>query len=110
MARNEDGAVQARLALTTVPDADCAQALARRLVEAGVAGCVQWTQIRSVYRWRGAVHDEPECLLLMKTTDRRIAELERAVCADHPYDTPEFLALDAGAGERYLHWLAGAVS
>ena len=62
---------------------------------------------RSVYRWQGAIEDDAEVPLLIKTTRARYAELERALVALHPAEVPEILALPVAAGlPDYLAWAA----
>jgi periplasmic divalent cation tolerance protein len=94
------------IALTTVGNEAQAAALARSIVEAGLAACVQIEAIRSLYRWQGEVHDEPEWRLAIKTTSARYAELERHIKTNHTYQTPEIvrLAIDGGSQE-YLGWI-----
>ena len=58
----------ARLLLTTAPP-DVAQDLAHALVEERLAACVSLVPgVRSVYRWKDRVQDDPETQLLVKTT------------------------------------------
>ena len=92
--------------LTTVgPDFD-AGALARTLVELRVAACVNVVErIRSIYRWQGAVHDDAEQLLIIKTVESRLEELRRELFARHPYDVPELVVLQASTSEAYGAWL-----
>ena len=101
---------QVRLILVSAPP-DQAHALAHRLVEAEVAGCVNVIPgLRSVYRWRGAVHDEPESLLLIKTRLEALDALAEAVAEHHPYDVPEFLVFTPSDGaEDWLTWLGQVV-
>jgi periplasmic divalent cation tolerance protein len=95
----------ARVALVTHP-VEGADELARRLVERGVAACVNLVAVRSVYRWQGEVHDDPETLLVVKTVDTRLAELSEILARDHPYDVPELVVLAPTHVEaRYLAWL-----
>ena len=92
--------------LTTVATEVQAAALARGIVEARLAACVQMEAIRSVYRWKGEVHDEPEWKLAIKTTARRCAELERHIRANHPYEMPEIVRVEiAGGSAEYLGWI-----
>ena len=50
-------------------------------------------------------------LLVLKTTAARLAALEKLIVARHPYDTPEFLVLPIGRGnKRYLDWVAQSVA
>jgi periplasmic divalent cation tolerance protein len=99
------------IVLTTVPDAAAGATLARALVDARLAACVSRVPgIASVYRFEGAVHEDAEELLLIKTTRRRIAELEARLGGLHPYQVPEFVVIDAASvGARYGDWLRSVV-
>jgi len=98
--------------LVTAPEGEPAAALARALVTEGLAACVnRLPGIRSVYRWQGAVHDDAETLLVVKSTRPAWPALERRIRELHPYDVPEVIALPVTAGSApYLAWLAGAVA
>ena len=95
------------LVLTTVGAGFDAKELARKLVEARLAACVNIIdRIHSVYRWEGRVDEDGEQLLLIKTSDERVGALRDALFANHPYDVPEFVVLDiAGTSEAYGAWL-----
>ncbi|MGE0791908.1 MAG: divalent-cation tolerance protein CutA [Sandaracinaceae bacterium] len=94
------------LILCTAPDADVAATLARGLVEASLAACVNVIPgIRSFYRWQGEVKDEGEVQLLIKTTAERYDALAAWIDAHHPYEVPELIAFDVTKGSRaYLAW------
>lgn len=99
------------VAMTTVPDEQQAGELARSIVAAGLAACVQILPIRSVYRWKGEVCNEPECLLVIKTTAARFPELEQHIRAHHAYETPEIIQLPITAGSHdYLAWIDASVA
>lgn len=90
----------------TYPDASTAQAAAADLVGEGLAACGQVSEIRSVYAWQGAVADEPEWLLTLKTTGPCLAAIEARVRAGHPYDVPQITALAIARGSAdYLAWI-----
>jgi len=95
------------LCLTTVGSEEDAARIARHLVETKAAACVSIVApVRSVYTWKGAVHDEREWLLMIKTT-REAAELRDLLRAVHPYEVPELLAFPASfADEAYARWVA----
>ena len=95
--------------LCTCPDTAVARDLAGGLVTSGLAACVNvLPEIRSIYRWHGELHEDPEVLLIVKSTQARYAELERWLVQRHPYDVPEVLALPVtGGAEPYLAWLTG---
>ena len=101
----------ARIVLTTIGSKELAERLAGQLVEGRLAACVNIVgPIRSVYRWRGKVEREEEYLLLIKTTQERVAQLQAAFKELHPYELPECveLAIDGGSA-AYLAWLTGEV-
>lgn len=95
------------VALTTVPGDFDAAGLAKTLVERGLAACVNVLPgVTSIYRWKGAVETDAEQQLVIKTTADKIAALDEAITALHPYDVPEFIVLPIVAGSsRYLAWL-----
>jgi periplasmic divalent cation tolerance protein len=105
----EDGAQIARLVLSTAPDRGAAERIARELVGRRLAACVSFLpSVRSVYRWKGAVEEADEVLLVVKTTAARIPELERALAEIHPYELPEFVAIAPEHVEaEYLAWITG---
>lgn len=103
--------IEPLVVLTTCPDDAAAARIARELVESGLAACVSRVgPVHSTYRWQGAIRDEPEALLLIKTVTTRYPELEMRLKSLHPYEVPEIIALPVVAGSAaYLSWLQGAV-
>ena len=97
----------ARVVLTTTDSDDEAERLARVLVDAHLAACVQIAgPVRSVFRWEGAVAVEPEWQLWLKTDAARLDELTTRLVAEHTYDVPEVLVLPVVAGHGpYLAWV-----
>ncbi len=93
--------------LTTTDSAAEAERIARELVERRLAACVNVLPgVTSIYRWRGAVEQAAEFVLVVKTRrhlfDTLRAEIERL----HTYDVPEVIALPVVAGaEAYLGWI-----
>jgi periplasmic divalent cation tolerance protein len=100
-------AAQARLALVTAGRQREALAIARTLVRERLAACVNVVgPVRSIYRWKGAIEDAREYLLIIKTRARLFARVERRVRELHSYETPEVLAIAPSAGSApYLSWL-----
>lgn len=89
------------------PDETVATRLANALVGEGLAACVnRMPGARSTYVWDGALHDEPEVLLTIKTVAERYPALEARLRALHPYEQPEIIALPVVAGSAgYLDWV-----
>jgi periplasmic divalent cation tolerance protein len=99
---------EVRVVLVTAPDAEAGGRIARALVEERLAACVNALPgVRSTYRWKGALHEDDEVLLVIKTRADRLAALAERVRALHPYELPEVLALPAAGGSAaYLAWVA----
>ena len=96
------------LIMTTVPDLATGERLARLLVEARLAACVNIIAgVTSIYRWQGAVEQASEHQLLIKTSASRYVAVEEALRVHHPYEAPEIIALPVSDGSpAYLRWLA----
>lgn len=99
------------LILTTTETFAQAEKIAQGLVEAELAACVQiLPPMMSVYRWQGKIEKATEHLLLIKTLRDNFTQVETAIKALHPYQTPEIIVLPIEAGsEDYLKWLAQSV-
>jgi periplasmic divalent cation tolerance protein len=93
--------------LVTAPGVDDAARIARTLVEERLAACGNVVPgLRSIYRWQGAVQEDAEALLVLKTTRDRFEALRARVVALHPYEVPEVIALPVEAGSAtYLAWI-----
>jgi periplasmic divalent cation tolerance protein len=98
------------LVLCACPDEASGETIATALVEERLAACVnRMPGVASTYRWQGKLCRDNEYLLLIKTTRERFAALRERIVALHPYELPEVIALDIGAGHApYLDWVAAA--
>ena len=98
------------LAFVTAPPGE-ARRIARELVERELAACVNVVPgVASTYRWEGAVHEDEETLLVVKTTQAALAGIDALLRAIHPYDTFELVsvAIEGGNG-AYLDWIRRSV-
>lgn len=95
------------MAVTTTGDEESAVVLARALIERRVVACVNIVpRVRSLYRWKGAIEDDVECLLLMKTRADRYHALASALDELHAYDVPELIVVPIEQGSAaYLGWV-----
>lgn len=109
MAGNKRGDAMLMIAWTTVATQADANRLASGAVLAGLAACVQIDgPVRSLYRWEGKLETSDEFRLTFKCLPGQLPALEKHVLGTHPYDTPEWIVVEAAAvGEKYLSW-AGA--
>jgi len=102
-----------RVVLVTCATLEEARTIARHVVEQKLAACVNIVMhaVESFYTWEGKLENGSEYLLLIKTSEERLAELQKEVTRLHSYDTPEFIALPIVSGsEKYLQWLEESVS
>ncbi len=79
--------------LVTVPP-ERAPEMARTIIAERLAGCVNILPgVQSVYRWEGEIAEDPEVLLLIKTTGEKYPDLEKRLKELHTYEVPEIIAL-----------------
>jgi len=98
--------------LTTVGNAGEGESLARSIVEAKLAACVQiLPQMTSVYLWEGKVQSDSEHLLLIKTLEEKFDELSAFIRERHSYKVPEIVAIPAEkVSDDYLRWMRDVTS
>lgn len=96
-----------RIVLTTVPTGAEGEELAEKIVTAKLAACVQiLPKMTAVYVWEGKLQKENEHLLLIKTLPEKWDELRDFIIANHSYDVPEIVAIDAEkVSGSYLEWM-----
>ena len=101
-----------RVVLVTTPDVETARRIARTLVEERHAACGNIVPaLTSIFRWQGAVQEEAEALLVLKTSADRLSGLSGRVSELHPYEVPEVLALPIDQGNQpYLDWLGACLA
>lgn len=91
----------------TARDEDEAAALARALVGARLAACVNIVKnIRSIYSWQGNLQDDREVLMIVKTQKKLFESLYAKVKELHSYEVPEVIGIPIAVGsEDYLRWI-----
>jgi periplasmic divalent cation tolerance protein len=93
--------------VVTASDLDWLIGFTRGLVQDRLAACGQHiAAVRSVFRWDGAVQDEPEARVALHTRTALVPAIVARADAEHPYDVPCVLALPiAGGNPAYLAWI-----
>ncbi len=106
---NADSTV--RIVLSTAGSKDEADRIAHAVVERRLAACVNMVPgVRSVYSWKEQVEEAEELILLIKTTEDRLAALEEVLKTLHSYELPEFVVLAiSGGSDSYLQWIRSSV-
>ena len=98
--------------LTTAGTEEQADTIARGLVEAELAACVNVVcGARSTYRWQGSVTKDAELLLVVKTTSDRFEAVRAKIRELHSYELPEVIALPiVDADPAILDWIRDSVA
>ncbi len=97
--------------LVTAPSRDEAVAIARSLVEAKLAACVNIFPVRSIYTWKEELCADDEWQLVIKTDLAKFDVLEAKVREVHSYEVPEVVALPIVSGSPpYLQWMSEQVN
>jgi periplasmic divalent cation tolerance protein len=96
------------LVLTTFPEQAQAEALARELLTARLAACIQiGATVQSLYHWRGQIETAREVPLSIKTRAALYPRVEETIRRRHPYELPEIVAVPISCGlPAYLEWIA----
>ena len=91
----------------TAADADWLAGFTRTLVEERLATCGHLLgAIRSIYRWEGAVHDEPEARVALHTRRSLVDAVVARTAQLHPYEVPCVIAMPLVGGDpAYLRWV-----
>jgi periplasmic divalent cation tolerance protein len=98
--------------ITTVSNDEVARKLARSIVEARLAACVNIIPgITSIYEWQSTIHEDNEIILMIKTRREYVPQLIEFVKKTHPYEVPELIELPINSGNPdYLKWIDGIVN
>ncbi|MEJ2678933.1 MAG: divalent-cation tolerance protein CutA [Gemmatimonadota bacterium] len=106
-----DAQVAARVVLITAPDVEVAERLVATLVEERLAACGNIVPgLLSIFRWQGAVEQERETLVVLKTVESAVPVLLRRADELHPYEVPEILVVPVETGHGpYLDWIAKSI-
>ncbi len=86
-----------------------ASKIGRAVVEDRLAACANVLPgITSMYWWEGAVQENGEVALLLKTRQDLVDQVIAKVKQLHSYDCPCVISLPITGGNReYLDWIAG---
>ena len=93
------------LALTTERNRECAESLAKELLQRRLVACVSLVPIHSFYFWDGQLQRDLEVQLMLKTSPCCLSALREAVLQLHSYDTPEWITWPVKASPAYGDWL-----
>lgn len=88
------------------PDTEVARGIAAELLERRLIACANiGAPMLSLYRWDGAVQEDSEVQLLLKTDPACRAGLEAALLELHPYELPAILYALDDANPGFVDWV-----
>jgi periplasmic divalent cation tolerance protein len=94
-----------RLVLSNISP-EHADSVARSLIDGRFAACVNLSPITSVYRWKGAVHTDPEVTMMIKVSEAGLDTLVARLRTLHPYELPEILVLPVDVDRSLAEYVA----
>lgn len=98
------------IVISTFPDRNSAEKIARHALDKREAACVNLLAAESLYRWRGKLEHVVEFLAFFKTTKSKVAPLKESILKAHPYEVPEIVEIKMDSTSRnYLGWLNESV-
>jgi len=91
----------------TAPNKETADKIAEDIIDKRLAACVNIIDsVSSVYRWKGEVNKDSECLMIIKTAVELFIDLESTIKVNHPYEVPEIIGFKLEKGnQEYLNWI-----
>jgi len=99
------------LIVTSVDGKQAAESLARGLIDAHLAACVQISADGiSIYRWQGRIERAGEKYLSIKTTAGKLDDALTWLSAHHPYEAPELIWWPVHADAAYAAWAHEAIT
>lgn len=91
-----------------------AKKIGMHLLEKRLCGCINIIPgMNSVYFWppkTGKFEEEHETILIVKTLDKKFADVEREVKTIHASDTPCIIAIPVtNVSKKYYEWIKGEI-
>ena len=94
------------IVLTTVASKERGIAIANSLLAEKLAACINIVPIESLYTWQGAINQDREWQLIIKTRLDLMAEIKAKITSLHDYEVPEIISLPIISGSSsYMQWL-----
>ncbi|MFC1548636.1 divalent-cation tolerance protein CutA [Candidatus Omnitrophota bacterium] len=91
----------------TASNKDEALAIGKKIVSMRLAACSNIHDgVKSFYRWEGKEQEDEEAVLIMKTRESLLPELEKAVKEAHSYTCPCIVAVPtAYVSKEFEEWI-----
>ena len=98
-----------RVVFVTTNHFENAKMIARNILSEQLAACCSIIpNVTSFFWWDDQLNEENEHILLIKTNEEKLNELENRIQQLHEYDVPEIIVIDvSNVSTSYLDWLNG---
>ncbi|MGD1918990.1 MAG: divalent-cation tolerance protein CutA [Pleurocapsa sp.] len=97
---------QYKIVLVTVGSLEQGEKIAKAILTAKLAACINMFPINSWYWWEGEINSSREHQLIIKTNVHKFSELADKIKTLHDYEVPEIIAIPITTGSKsYLDWL-----
>lgn len=104
------GVIMFSIVYITAGDFDEAKKIGRKLVEEGLAACVNIFPITSIFRWKDNIEEAKEFGIIVKTKTEKVKEIENRVKELHSYEVPCVISFNIDEGSHdYLKWIEDSV-
>lgn len=98
-----------RFIYITTKDKTEARSIAKTLLEEQLIACANMLDgMESMYRWKGAIVEDHECVLILKTPYHNVPQITKRVKELHSYEVPCVISLTMTEQEgnaEYLDWI-----
>lgn len=92
--------------IITASDAEWLRQFSKRLVEDRLCAAAHLVPIRTVYWWKGRVHDTTESRIALHTRSSLVSEIVARTNREHPYEVPCVAATPIMDGNsEYIAWI-----
>lgn len=101
-----------RIVFVTTANFENARQISKILVTEKLAACCSILQnVTSIFGWDDTIHERNEYMIFIKTTEKRLVDLEERVRQMHSDDVPEIISINIDkASDTYMQWLMHCTS
>jgi len=90
---------------TTAENNKAAEELAKAILSNKLGACIQLTEVKSLYNWKGKQESSKEIKLSIKTTTKKYKELQSFIMKNSKYELPEIVSVKIKGSKDYLNWM-----
>ena len=97
---------------STIGDIRDARRIAHTILEEQLVACVNIIpKIESIYKWKGKIENDEECIIFAKTTDKNVKKTIQRIKSLHSYELPDIIVIPIIGGlKEYLDYITNETS